>query len=197
MQVVDRVREHALLTLPSRNLSNLLGELNPVSLNDVIFPSLCTPPDASRAFAFCDRTIVGGVFKEATFTTGMPFNQTYWWVPTIATPVATLEADRISRAWMAHAEPGAGNAFYDLVPVDVGAAAEAVVDLVAEESMRPLSAALLGGHARDVDEEEEGEEGDGSAGGARGDGDVGLAGSEMNDTFSGSADATDVSARRL
>ncbi|KAK1862175.1 hypothetical protein I4F81_004750 [Pyropia yezoensis] len=96
VQVVDRVGEHAMLTMPSRNLSNLLGELNRVTLTDVLFTSLCSPSNASRAFHFGDGATVEGVFKEVNFTTGMTFNQTYWWVPMVSTPVPTLEADRIA-----------------------------------------------------------------------------------------------------
>lgn len=73
VQVVDRVGEHAMLTMPSRNLSNLLGELNRVTLTDVLFPSLCSPSNASRAFHFGDGATVEGVFKEVNFTTGMTF----------------------------------------------------------------------------------------------------------------------------
>ncbi|KAK1860112.1 hypothetical protein I4F81_002702 [Pyropia yezoensis] len=199
VQVVDRVGEHAMLTMPSRNLSNLLGELNRVTLTDVLFPSLCSPSNASRAFHFGDGATVEGVFKEVNFTTGMTYNQTYWWVPMVSTPVPTLEADRIAREWMAHAEPGANNVFYDLVPVDVGAAADAVVDLVADESTASPTSALLGAAARRAGEEEaEEEEEDRSPAGAPVDAAPGASGGgDMITSYSGSADTTDVSARRL
>lgn len=43
VQVVDRVGEHALVTIPTCNLSNLLGELNRIGLNDVFFTPSVLP----------------------------------------------------------------------------------------------------------------------------------------------------------
>lgn len=191
VQVVDRVGEHALVTLPTRNLSNLLGELNRVSLAEVLFHTLCTPPDASRSFQFGDDVVVDGVGKEVTFTTGMTFNQSYWWAPVIYTPVATLEADRIARVWMTYAEPGANNFFYGLVPDTIGAAADAVVDMVAKGDSAGTPSDDVVAH----DDEEEIEVA--PSGEKRGEGGATTEGDEMIDSFGGPATFTDVSGRRL
>lgn len=122
--------------------------------------------------------MVNGVWKEVTFSTGLTINQSYWWDPTISTPVPTLEADRIARGWKTHAEPGANNVFYDLVPESIGAAAADVLDLIAVD-------------------EEEGEIEPVRAGGKRGEGGATPEGVEMIDSFGGTATSTDVSGRRL
>jgi len=130
VQVVDAVGEHALVQLPSSTLSNILGELNRINGKDVPLHSLCTPSTRSRAFEFLDGSEVGGVFKEVTFHTAMAFNQAYCWTGDISTPIDGPHAERIGRHWMALADPGTNNFFYDLVPASLGDTADAVVNLV-------------------------------------------------------------------
>jgi len=130
VQVVDAVGEHALVQLPSSTLSNILGKLNRINGKDVLFHALCTPSTRSRAFEFFDGSEIGGVFKEVTFHTAMAFNQAYWWTGDVSTPINRPHAERIGRHWMALADPGTNNFFYDLVPASVGDAADAVVNLV-------------------------------------------------------------------
>jgi len=130
VQVVDAVGEHALVQLPSSTLSNILGELNRINGKDVPLHSLCTPSTRSRAFEFLDGSEVGGVFKDVTFHTAMAFNQAYCWTGDISTPIDGPHAERIGRHWMALADPGTNNFFYDLVPASLGDAADAVVNLV-------------------------------------------------------------------
>jgi len=130
VQVINAVGEHALVQLPSSTLSNILGELNRINGKDVLFHSLCTPSTRSRAFEFFYGSEIGGVFNEVTHHTAMAFNQAYWWTGDVSTPIDGPHAERVGHHWMALADPGTNNFFYDLVPASVGEAADAVVNLV-------------------------------------------------------------------
>lgn len=156
VQVVDCVGEHALLTLPSRSLSNLLGELNRVSMDAALFHALATPSTASRDFCWVDNPVVGGVVRETTFSTGLSFNQAYWWTDLISTPISALQAERFSRDWLALADVEGANFFYGKVPVDMP---EEVVDLVAGDDAGGLApvpvAALCPRNASDMMAREE------------------------------------------
>ena len=123
VQVVDAVDEHALLQLPSSTLNRTNGK-------NVLFHSLCPPSTRSCSFDFFDGSEIGDVFKEVTFHSAMAFNQAHWWTGDVSTPIDGPHAERVGRQCMALADPGASNAFFDLVPASVGDAADAVVNLV-------------------------------------------------------------------
>jgi len=138
VQVVDAVSEHALVTLPSSTLSNVLGELKRIDGRDELFQSLCTPSTRSRAFEIFDGFEIGGVFKKVTLHTAMAFNQAYWWTGDVSSPIDGPHAERTGLHWMALADSGTNNSFYDLVPPSVGDAADARVSLVQSDGSAKL-----------------------------------------------------------
>lgn len=92
---------------------------------------------------------------------------------------------------LTNAEPGAHNFFYGLVPDTVGAAADAVVDLIAE-------ADSAGAPSDDVSPEEKEENIEAAPiREKRGEGGATAEGVEMIVSFGGTATSTDVSGRRL
>lgn len=135
VQVVDCVGEHALLTLPSRFLYNLLGVLNRVSMDAALFHTLATPSTASRDVCWVDdcrcprsNCLDGPVFQQSLLV-DRPYIH-----PHFRSPRGAF-LPRLAGV----GGPGGSIFFYEKVAVD---APEEVVNLVADnESGCPASVA--------------------------------------------------------
>lgn len=128
-QVVEIVGEHALVVLPSRSLTNLLGELNLVSMSASLFRALATPSTASRNFSWMDDRVGHGVMRETTFSTGMSFNQASWWADSISIPVSALRSERFGPDWLALSGAEEANFINEKMPEEVAEAARNIVGL--------------------------------------------------------------------